>query len=919
LQLVGREPELAQLETFIGHLSDRGGALVVRSEPGLGKSALLAAAGELADERGVTVLRTGGVPSESHMAFAGLHRLLGPNLAKIADLPGPQARALSSAFGLNEDAAPDLFLTALAALDLLADAAAHAPLLLIVEDVHWLDAATTRVLGFVARRLEYEPIGALFAIREGHPTRLDDANLPEIKLAPLDTLQASDLLDTHAPDLGPARRRQVLDVAGGNPLALLELPKAREPEGVAGASVLTPPPITDTLERAFSERLSDLPEASRASLLVAAADDGGSLNEMLRASSAVVGHPVTADDLAAAEVTGLVQVAPAGLHFRHPLVRAAIYRGATTADRHAAHAALAAAHADDPDRSVWHRAAASAGHDDQVAAELDEAAARALRRGAPLVAAAALERAAQLTADEGARGDHLLQAGEMEFELGRSDLALELLARAKPLVRGERDQARLAVLVEAADEDSWSGPDRVAAFAEIASRMADSEEPEAALRALLTVARSCWWGNPTQQTRDLVVAAAERLAVPPDSPALIAVLACTDPVKRGAAVIERISEKTPDATGDPAAMHMIGTAATTVWAFDTALPFLSASVEGLRAQGRLGMLAQALVSQSWAALHCANGGMAVSAADEAARLARETDQARWAVAADLVRATVAGERGDFDTQEALAEEAEAQLLPIGAQAMLALVQFARGRGAVAHQSYAEGFDQLRRTLDPDDVAYHPFVGSWGLADLVEAAVHTDQRQAAEGYLATLEALAAATPGPLLLAMRDYARPLLAPEDQTERLYLAALGSHAANWPCYRGRLLLGYGQWLRRQRRVAESRAPLRAAREGFDALGFDGLAQRAREELRASGESSGHRAPDLRDQLTPQELQIARHAAEGLSNREIGQRLYLSHRTVGSHLYRIFPKLGIATRGQLAGALAAAESGGDVHSVADR
>ena len=206
-------------------------------------------------------------------------------------------------------------------------------------------------------------------------------------------------------------------------------------------------------------------------------------------------------------------------------------------------------------------------------------------------------------------------------------------------------------------------------------------------------------------------------------------------------------------------MHMLGTAATTVWAFDSSLGFLGAAVDGLRAQGRLGLLAQALVSQSWAALHCAKAPLAVSAADEAARLARETGQARWAVAADLVRATVAGERGDFDTADAIASAAEAELLPIGAQAMLALVQFARGRGAVAHQDYSDGFDHLRRTLDPGDVAYHPFVGSWALADLVEAAVNVGEPHAAEAYLARLESLAASTSGPFLLAALGYARPL----------------------------------------------------------------------------------------------------------------------------------------------------------------
>ena len=269
-----------------------------------------------------------------------------------------------------------------------------------------------------------------------------------------------------------------------------------------------------------------------------------------------------------------------------------------------------------------------------------------------------------------------------------------------------------------------------------------------------------------------------------------------------------------------------------------------------------------------------------------------------------MRATLAGERGDAETAEVLAGRAEAELLPVGAQAMLSLVQFARGRGAVAHQRYAEGLDHLRRAFDPRDVAYHPFTGAWGLPDMIEAAVHVGELDEARSWLSELESLADAMGGSYLRAGLAYARPLVAGEDEAGELYQAALGSGVATWPCFRARTLLAYGRWLRRRRRVAESRAPLRAARESADALGFAGLAALARQELRASGETSRPRTPDARDRVTPQELQIAQLVADGLSNREIGDRLYLSHRTVGSHLYRMFPKLGITSRAQVAEAL---------------
>jgi ATP/maltotriose-dependent transcriptional regulator MalT len=353
-------------------------------------------------------------------------------------------------------------------------------------------------------------------------------------------------------------------------------------------------------------------------------------------------------------------------------------------------------------------------------------------------------------------------------------------------------------------------------------------------------------------------------------------------------------------------MLNVGSAATAVWAWDLSLPFLGTAVEGLRAQGRPGLLAQALVSQAWAAVHLTQGPLAMSAAGEASRLARETGQLRWAVAAELAQATITAERGNTGAAEALVRTAESALLPMGANPMLALVQFARGRGAVARQRYAEGFEDLRRALDPADPAYHPFVGAWGLADLIEAAINIGDNDAATTFLGQLESLAAATSGPLLRAEAAYVRPLMAGDDTAEDLYHAALERDLLNWPGYRSRMLLWYGSWLRRRRRAAESRVPLRLARDNFDALGFPGLAERARQELRAAGETSTRRSAEAWDQLTAQELQIARLAAEGLSNREIGQRMYISHRTVGAHLHQIFAKLGIRSRSQLHAAIPA-------------
>ena len=858
MTLIGRESELAAIDELLGRLDNRGGALLLKGEPGIGKTALLdEAAARAADS--VTVLRTAGNGSEQRMPFAGLERLLRPYAAEIADLPAPQADALASAFGLRNGGVPDFFLIALASLNLLADAAAKSPLLILVEDAHWIDADTSDVLSFLARRVELEPIAVMIALREGHPHRLAEADLPALHLGPLSRADAADLLDSSNGVLSPEVRRRLLDTANGNPLALLELPLAIEPGDLSNGSAMRSPPLTETLERAFSERVSALGESTKTVLVAAALDEEGTLEAILEAASVVAGAPLSGRDLAPAESAGLIQASGTGVRFRHPLVRGAIEQSAPGSLKRSTHAALARAYTDDPDRQVWHRAASLSRPDLEVARELEAAADRALAKGAPALAAAALERAAELTADARSRAGLLIQAAEMEFELGRSDLAMRLLGQAKPLDLDDEQTARLSLLVEAADEDSWSGPDRVASIASIASEHAHGADPELAIRSLLPVARSCWWGNASQETRDLVVDTAESLGLPDEHPALIAVIACTDPMRRGAVVVERVRAATPTGGTSSAADHLLGTAATAVLSFDLSWGFLASAVDGLRTQGKLGLLAQALVSQSWAALHLAKSSIAAVGSPGGRVPGAGNGQPRWATAADLVLATLAGERGEFERAEEITSRAEAELLPVGAQAMLALVQFSRGRGMVAHQRYAEGYDQLSRILDPSDIAFHGPVGGWALADLIESAASLGKREEAERYLARLDELATATNGSYLRATRAYVLPMLAPDDEAGELFQVALAKELASWPCYRVRMLLCYGRWLRRQRRVAESRAPLRAAREAAIALGFIGLAEGARQELRASGEAVGERSPEVRDQLTPQETQIAR------------------------------------------------------------
>jgi len=352
---------------------------------------------------------------------------------------------------------------------------------------------------------------------------------------------------------------------------------------------------------------------------------------------------------------------------------------------------------------------------------------------------------------------------------------------------------------------------------------------------------------------------------------------------------------------------LLGTAATAVSAFDLSGPFLGGAVAGLRRQGRLGLLAQGLVSQAFSAIHTGEWDVAVPAAAEAGRLARETAQPFWAAGAQIAEATLAALRGDPDLADKLAAEAERVMLPLGIKSNLALGQIARGLAAIGRGAYLDAYGQLVRIFEPADPAYHPIVRCWAIGDFAEAAVYTGNQDAARAVVGELEVVARISPASLLHAGLLYARPLLAEDDAAEALFQDALGKDMTRWPFHRARILLAYGAWLRRQRRIAESRTPLRAARDAFDALGAVPWGERARQELRASGETSQRRTLGAWDRLSPQELQIAQMAAEGMSNREIGQQLYLSHRTVGYHLYRIFPKLGITSRSKLKSVLASA------------
>jgi DNA-binding CsgD family transcriptional regulator len=907
--LFGREQELARVRDLIDGVSGGGGALLVRGEAGVGKSALLTQAVAWGLERRFSVLTVTGVQSEARLAFAGLHQLLQPFLGTLGHLPGPQRGALETAFGIADGEPPDVFLIALAALGVIADAAVSAPVLIVVDDAQWLDPLSCEVLGFIGRRLGSEPAILLVGVRDGASGPAGALGLPGLRLAALADDAAQALLGSGAGDLPADLRARVQREAAGNPLALIELPRALARRHDDHPAPLDPLPLTARLEEAFAARISACPADTRMLLLLAALDDSGETDDLLRAACLALGRVVGPGALDAAAEAGLCAIEHGRVRFRHPLVRSAVRQAAGAADRRQGHAALAEVRAGQPDLSVWHRAAAAVGPDEAVADDLEETARRAELRGGGDVAVAALELAARLSADPVRRGRRLAQAMDLAFGLGRWDICLRLARQAGDVPLDPYDRALSSYLLAVID-GRWSGRATVRAFTKVAADLAAAGERRRALSAMETVAMLSYWSNPDDEDRRQIVAIAGQSADSRDDPDFLHLLALADPAGQGREVIERLAILASGDLSTPADLMKAGAAAQAVWADDLALPFLRRATELCRGLGRLQWLATLRTLEAWSHLRRGEIRAAYPAAAEAAGLAEETKQATYLAAINAALAVVAGERGDPGASE-LAAEAEAHFLAENANPMLALVELARGRAALADELFTQAFDHLARIYDPGDIAHHPHVGGWALADIIDAAVYGEcDLGRVRGLISDWEAIATRTGSAYLRAQVAYCRAMLADEDSAPHMFAAALAV-MSGWPAYRARTQLAYGTWLRRRRRAAESRAPLREAADALSSLGLLRLADRARRELRASGETVRRRQPEAWDQLTPQELQIAQLAAEGLSNREIGERLYLSHRTVGFHLDKLFPKLGVTSRTGLRAALEPANGSG--------
>lgn len=916
--LYGREREQAAVEALLADARDgSSGVLVLRGEPGIGKTALLehAVAAAAPDFR---VVRATGVEYEADLPFAGLNLLLSSALDRLPGLPAPQRRALERAFGLTDEpvvptAAPDRLLAGLATLTLLADLAEKQPLLCVVDDAQWLDRASAGALLLAARRLQAEGVVLLFGARDGEGA-WSAPGLPELRLGALSADAARALLAERAAGLSDHARSRVLARAHGNPLALSELPAAPGPEADAV-------PLTGQLQLAYHGQVSRLPAATQTLLLVAAAEETGDLDVILRAAAAL---GAVAEDLRAAEQAELVRTAPseAGqrLVFRHPLLRSAVLQRAPLAQRLAAHRALADALAalpvpDAEGRRAWHLALAATGPDEPTAEALERAAEQAARRGGHAGAASAYERSARLTPEWSTATRRYTWAAEAAAEAGETDRAAELAARTlrrlAPEGAGVDDGDRLRraqLLLVQATTQFWRGSDQ-GAF-DLLLRTADlaaDVAPEHLARVLIQAFHVAWYlgERPVGEVVDRLTA----LGVPPGAdgshPTAAQVGYLLDVVRSLLGRTERPAPPVADtvararAAGAAVPVDLVTVCGATLimGRDDEALRLADELVAEARAVGAVGALPTLLFFLAEAELFQGRPGEALTHATESLRIAEDTGQPHWAGQLHGFLAHLAALRGDEPSARRSADAANAAGLAgrPWTQWSLGLLDLGLGR---AEESLAR--------LEPlvHGPQRHHVAGLRAVPDLVEAAVRLREPERAAGPFDYFRRWSARTGQPWTEALVLRCEALLGEEADAGQRFTAALRLHERqDRPWDRARTALLHGEWLRRGRRKAEARGPLLAAQSAFEQLGAVHWAERARSELGATGAA----APQGRDRsgplasLTPQESQIVRLAAQGLSNRDIAAQLFLSSRTVGYHLYKAYPKLGVASRGELA------------------
>ncbi len=904
-ELLDREAERAALDGLLGDLrSGRGRALVVRGEAGAGKSALLEyVAGAAA---GMRVARAAGVESEMELAFASLQLLCAPLLGRLESLPVPQRDALGVAFGLRAGAAPDRFLVGLAVLTLLSEVAEDRPLLCVVDDAQWLDRASAQVLAFAARRLLAEPVGLIFAARDpGKQFR----GLADLKVRGLPEQAARALLGSVVRfRLDEQVRDQIVAETAGNPLALLELPRGLSPTQLAGGfGLVGAQPVPARIEQGFRRRIEALPADTRSLMLVAAAEPVGDPGLVWRAAGRL-GIPATA--AGAAQAGGLLEIGTR-VRFRHPLVRSAVYSAASLPDRRAAHRALAAVtHAGrDPDRRAWHLAAAAPGPDEEVAAELERSAGRAQARSGMAAAAAFLQRALELTAEPVRRSARALAAAQANLQAGGLEAAAELLniAAAGPL--DELQQARASLLRGQIAFASTAGSDAPALLVKAAKQL---EPLDAALarQTYLDAWLAAFFAGRFAGAGDLhEVSRAARSAPPPTGaprpPDLLldglAVLitegrAQAAPLLRQAARVfaeEAITMAERLRWATPATL-----AAVMVWDEQRWHAIVARQLQSCR---EAGLLAQLVISVNSMAVRTVwRGDFAAAAAlvAEAEAVAAATGTRHPPLGAVLL----AGFRG---AEAEAAPLIEAVSTAARAAGQGRAIQWSQWVSAILYNGLSRYETALAEAQQAAEQAPKLHVSMWALPELIEAASRTGQTRLAADALARLAEVTRVGQTDWGQGIYARSRALLSDGEDAERWYRQAADQLSrTRFRPELARAHLLYGEWLRREGRRAEARAQLRTAHDMFAAIGMAAFAERARRELLATGGTVRRRTADTRDQLTPQEAQIARLARAGMSNPEIAAQLFLSPRTVEYHLAKVFAKLDITSRRQLRQAL---------------
>ena len=907
-RIVGRDAGLARLRGLVDPVPQASEVLLVIGEAGMGKTVLLADAADRARSAGMRVLAVTGRESESKLAFAGLHQLLRPVLSSAAGLPARQAQALLGALGLAAGpVASGPLLTGVAVLTLLSDLSERSPVLVVADDAHWFDRSTLGALAFAGSRLDAERVVLLLGARGQAPPHGFDRGFPELHLEPLSDADAGLLLDGQPrPPRGRARA-QVLDQAAGNPMALIELAKVIASDPAASRRWAAEPlPLSDRLSAVITARFAVLPEQAQAALLLAAVADGPDLS-----AAASHGSGPDARALAPAEQLGLVKVDRAGLQFSHPLVRSAIYHSAPFAQRAAAHRQLAGALRDQPDRRAWHLAAAALHPDEHVASQLETTATLAQQRGGAAAAALAMERAAELSPDPADKARRLVAAASIAVPTGQADWVQDLAARALAVTADP--VLRMTARRDAGWALAWSGQRTAALSALICVVEEASRDLPALAWDALGDAATVAYQSGAPASRDAVSRTLDLLehqGRPPPGRGLgvdvnalkLWIRASTDPIGSRDQLLPGLRKIAGSPLEEPS-LWGTASAAFLLDESDLAVGLLQDGLHRLRAPGVRGTSGGALTALGWACIDTGRWDEALEAAAEAADVAEANHMELVAASADVITATVLAMRADSGAARNHVARALATVDPAECGLVAARARRALGVAALADGSYLLAFTQLRGLFGEDGTPLHNYASYLGVADLAAAADRADRRMEGrdviEHALSHLNGMAS----PRLEQLIARARGILADQANSEAYFDKALSDPAGNqWPFERAQLRLDHGEWLRRRRRINDAKPVLTEALGTFRRLRARSWAHRAEAELRACGVAVAD-APGDRDalwELTPQQRQIVRLASDGLTNRQIGDRLFLSPRTVSSHLYRSYPKLGVAGRHQL-------------------